>query len=130
MHHHHHHQTTHAAFASAIEARDADTLVAAYAEDAVITLLDRDHPPAAPLVLAGRRRSAPGTRDVCGRNIEHTVPVLVEDAGGFAFEEHCRYPEGAEVVCLRVATVEDGRSRARPGPDLGLPDLRAAPLVE
>jgi ketosteroid isomerase-like protein len=95
-------------FVAALEGRDADTLAAAYAEDAVIVLLDRDHPPSAPLTLAGREAIHAWYRDVCGRNIQHTVPVLVQDAGGFGFEQQCTYAEGGRVVCVSVATVVDG----------------------
>ena len=35
--------------------------------------------------------------------------LVVADAGGLAFEQHCRYPEGNRVVCVTVATVGDGR---------------------
>jgi hypothetical protein len=96
-------------FAHAIVERDAEALAAAYADDAVLTIVDRDHPPAAPEVLSGRPAIAAWYRDVCGRNVTHTVPVLIGDASGFAFEQHCRYPDGPRVMCLSVATVENGR---------------------
>jgi ketosteroid isomerase-like protein len=96
------------AFVAALEGRDADTLAAAYAEDAVITILDRDHPPAAPLTLSGREEIHRWYSDVCGRNIEHHVSALVTDAGGFAYVEECRYPEGSDVVCVAVATLTGG----------------------
>jgi hypothetical protein len=96
------------AFVAAIEGRDADTLAAAYADDAVVTIFDRDHPPAAPLTLSGREAIHAWYSDVCGRNIQHTVPVLVQDGRGFAFEQRCTYAEGGRVVCLAVATVVDG----------------------
>ena len=34
--------------AHAIESRDADAIVAHFAEDATLLVLDRDHPPASP----------------------------------------------------------------------------------
>jgi hypothetical protein len=102
------HQLDPTAFVAAIEGRDADALSAAYAEDAVVVLLDRDHPPSAPLTLSGREAIHAWYRDVCGRNIQHTVPVLIQDSGGFAFRQECRYDDGGRVVCLAVATVVDG----------------------
>jgi ketosteroid isomerase-like protein len=96
-------------FVAALVGRDADALAALYADDAVVTLHDQDHPPGAPIVLEGRGAIHDWYRDVCGRNIEHVVPELIGNAAGFAFEEHCRYPDGGGVVCLSVATVEDGR---------------------
>lgn len=92
----------------AIESRDDQGLTALYAADATITLYDRDHPPASPQVLSGRLEIGAYFRDICGRNIEHTVPSLVADGSGVAFEQHCRYPEGNRVVCVTVANVEGG----------------------
>lgn len=97
------------ALVKAIERRDADALTAMYAEDATITLLDRDHPPGAPQVFAGREAINTYYRDICGRNIDHSVAGLVADQAGLAFEQKCRYQEGgAQVVCVTVAAVADG----------------------
>jgi hypothetical protein len=75
----------------------------------VVVLLDRDHPPSAPLTLSGREAIHAYYRDVCGRNIQHTVPVLIQAGNGFAFQQECRYVDGgSRVVCLAVATVVDG----------------------
>ena len=96
------------AFVHALIERDADALTALYADDAVVTMHDKDHPPGAPLVLSGREAIHAWYRDVCARNVEHTVPTIIDSASGFAFEEHCSYPSGEGVVCLAVATVENG----------------------
>ena len=98
-----------AGFVQALVGRDADALAALYADDAVVTMHDKDHPPGAPLVLTGREAIHEWYRDVCGRNVEHAVPTLIESSDGFAFEERCRYPDGGEVMCVSVATVEGGR---------------------
>lgn len=108
--------TTHTTFDTAalvrrIESRDAQALAGLYAPDATLTMLDRDHPPTAPLVLTGHDAIEAYFRDICGRNIEHTVRRLVADENTVAFEQHCRYPEGSQVVCLAVASVSDGRIR-------------------
>jgi ketosteroid isomerase-like protein len=95
----------------AIENRDADRIIAWYADDAVLTVLDHDHPPAAPLVLAGAEAIAAYYRDVCGRNIRHEVRDLVITADGLAYAQHCRYPDGAGVVCTTIAALSDGRIR-------------------
>lgn len=94
---------------AAIESRDADALTALYAEDATITMLDRDHPPDSPLVVSGREEINSYYRDICGRNIDHSVHGLVADEAGLAFEQQCRYPEGTQVVCVTVASVIHGR---------------------
>jgi ketosteroid isomerase-like protein len=99
------------ALVAAIEQRDAEALTALYAADAVVTITDRDHPPAAPSVLSGQAEIAAYYRDLCGRNIDHAVSMLVADASGLGFEQHCRYPEGNAVICVTVASVEGGLIR-------------------
>jgi hypothetical protein len=96
------------ALARAIESRDADTITGQYAEGATLTVLDRDHPPSSPLVLTGREDIGDYYREVCGRNIDHQVRDVVSTPTGLAFAQHCRYPDGAQVVCATVATVESG----------------------
>jgi ketosteroid isomerase-like protein len=98
-----------AALVAAIESRDAAAVTSLYADDATISIDDRDHPPATPQVLSGKTEIAAYYREICGRNIDHTVPRLVADAHGVAFEQHCRYPEGNRVVCLAVATLVNDR---------------------
>jgi hypothetical protein len=98
---------------AAIEARDADGVLAWYADDAILTLLDRDHPPAAPLVFAGIDAIGAYYRDVCGRNIEHEVRDAVSTPDGLAYTQHCRYPDGTAVVCVTVATVRGGKIRTQ-----------------
>jgi hypothetical protein len=94
--------------ARAIESRDADEIIARYAEDATLTVLDRDHPPSNPQVFVGCGPIGEYFREVCGRNIEHEVKDAVGTPTGLAFTQHCRYPDGARVVCATVATVRDG----------------------
>lgn len=94
--------------AHAIESRDADAIVAHFAEDATLLVLDRDHPPASPQVFSGREEIGAYYRDVCGRNREHEVRDALSGPTGLAYTQHCRYPEGAQVVCATVASVEDG----------------------
>jgi hypothetical protein len=100
-----------AALVAGIEQRDAEALTALYAADAIVTITDRDHPPASPSVLSGQGEIGAYFRDVCGRNIDHKVSMLVADASGIAFEQRCRYPEGNAVICVTVATVEGGLIR-------------------
>lgn len=97
------------ALVEAIRQQDAEAITRMYAPDATVSIVDRDHPPAAPWVLSGTAEIGAYYRDICGRNIDHTVPSLVQDDSGIAFEQHCRYPEGNEVVCMTVATVEGGQ---------------------
>jgi hypothetical protein len=97
----------------AIEARDAEGVLAWYAPGAVLTILDRDHPPAAPLVLSGLDQIGAYYRDVCGRNIEHRVRDAVRTPDGLAYAQHCRYPDGLGVVCVTVAALSQGKIQSQ-----------------
>lgn len=97
------------ALVDGIEGRDPEAIAAAYAPDAKVSIVDRDHLPASPLVLAGRDAVASYFRDVCDRDIQHTVSMVVADSGGFAFRQDCRYPDGNLVVCITVASVQGGQ---------------------
>ena len=94
---------------TAIEARDADGVVAWYAEDATLTILDRDHPPAAPAVYRGLDAIRVYYQDICGRNIHHEVRDAVATPDGLAFTQHCAYPDGAAVLCATVARTRGGK---------------------
>jgi ketosteroid isomerase-like protein len=101
------------ALSRAIEARDAEGILAWYAPDATLTILDRDHPPSAPLIHTGIAEIARYYRDVCGRNMEHQVRDAVATTAGLAYTQYCRYTDGAGVVCAAVCTVRDGRIRTQ-----------------
>ena len=98
-----------ASFRRAIETRNAAEVLAWYHDDAVITLVDRDHPPASPMVLHGAAEISAYYTDICGRNIEHRLDQLVHDDGGLGYVQLCRYPDGGQVTCAAVATVKAGR---------------------
>ncbi len=74
-----------------------------------LTLVDRDHPPSAPLVHAGLDAIDRYCRDICGRNLEHEVRDVVSTVDGLAYTQHCRYPDGTAVICATVATVRAGK---------------------
>jgi len=99
------------ALSTAIESRDADGIVAWYEKDAIMTVLDRDHPPAAPAVYRGIDAIAAYYRDVCGRNIQHRVSDVVATPEGLAFTQQCKYPDGVGVLCATVAQTHGGKIR-------------------
>src|SRR5438270_2627275 len=83
----------------AIETRDARTLSSLYADDAVITIMDRDHPPGAPIRISGRAAIDGYYADVCGREMTHEVEAVLADPLHLAFTERCAYPDGTRVFC-------------------------------
>jgi SnoaL-like domain len=98
-----------AGLSAAIEGRDADGILAWYAEDSTLSVLDRDHPPAAPAVYQGLDAIGAYYREVCGRNIAHQVRDAVATADGLGFTQHCSYPDGTTVLCATIATVQAGK---------------------
>jgi ketosteroid isomerase-like protein len=101
------------ALRTAIEARDADGVAAWYAPDATLTILDRDHPPAAPVVHRGLDAIRAYYQDICGRNVNHEVRDAIATPEGFAFTQHCSYPDGTAVLCATVARTQDGKIRSQ-----------------
>ena len=98
-----------AAMKRAIEGRDAEALIGLYAEDAEMDIVDRDHPPSAPMHLAGRKAIETHLRDVCGRAMTHSVSDEVAGDGKAAFVERCAYPDGCNVVAAMTLQTREGR---------------------
>jgi ketosteroid isomerase-like protein len=95
----------------ALETSDADSLVALYAEDAEMEIVDRNRPPSAPMRLIGRPAIEAFWRDVCGRDMTHQVGDDVVGAVRAAFVERCTYPDGCHVVSAMTLELRDGRIR-------------------
>ncbi len=91
-----------------IEERDATTLVGLYAEDAELQVVDRNDQPSDPKVIRGRRAIGEYFADVCGRDMTHKIRRLVVSENNAAFVQACRYPSGAQVLCIAVLDLKDG----------------------
>ena len=98
-----------AALRLALERGDAATLAALYAEDAEMTIVDRNRPPSAPMRLLGRPAIAGFWQDVCARRTTHAVAEEVVGADRIAFVEHCAYPDGCNVVSAMTLDLREGR---------------------
>jgi ketosteroid isomerase-like protein len=98
-----------ARFARATEERDASTLLTMYADDAVVTIADKDAPPSAPRVLNGRDEIRAWIEDLTGRDMTHRVGHTVRDDSGAAYVVTCRYPDGAHVLCSTVIELTERR---------------------
>ena len=91
-----------------IEERDAATLLALYAEDAELQVVDRNDQPGHPKIVRGRDAIGEYFADVCGRDMTHTIERLVVGDHGAAFVQACRYPSGAQVRCIAVLDLKEG----------------------
>jgi ketosteroid isomerase-like protein len=93
----------------AIEGRDGDKLSSFYADDAVITIIDRNNPPSRPRQLAGQPAISTYWHDVCGRDMTHRVDVGPSENGRLAFTEACSYADGTKVFCAAMIELDHGR---------------------
>jgi ketosteroid isomerase-like protein len=93
----------------AIEGRDAKTLAAFYADDALLRIIDQDNPPSKPRELKGKQAIASYFDDVCGRAMTHRVESSVANGQTLAFTQACTYPDGTKVFCAAMLDVKDGK---------------------
>lgn len=93
----------------AIEGRDAGTLTAFYADDAVLRIIDQDNPPSRPRELKGKPAITAYFDDLCGRAISHHIETGVSDGTALAFTQACTYPDGAKVFCAAMLQIQDGK---------------------
>jgi ketosteroid isomerase-like protein len=97
------------AFVAAIEGRDAQAQVAAFTDDAELTVIDHEHPPSNPLVLRGAEALRAHFSDICARDMTHEVSTAVTTGDRLTVELACRYADGTRVACLSVSRLADGR---------------------
>lgn len=95
---------------TAVETRDAEGQLAAYADDAVLRIVDAEHGPSAPQIVQGRDALRAHLSDICSRDMTHRVHRAVDGGDRISFEVHCAYPDGTRVTCMCVADLDaDGR---------------------
>ena len=96
------------AFTRAAEERDAATQLSMYGQDATVTIVDRVSQPGSPRVLSGRGEIGEWLEDTYGREMTHSVTQRVQDRQGAAFTQACRYPDGTNVLCATVISLDGG----------------------
>ncbi|WP_030235637.1 nuclear transport factor 2 family protein [Streptomyces sp. NRRL S-350] len=92
-----------------IERRDAEALLALYAQDAELRVVDRTTQPSHPLVMHGLEEIGAMLADVYGREMTHKLEQVVVQDDHVAFLESCRYPDGVRVLMASMADLRDGR---------------------
>jgi ketosteroid isomerase-like protein len=93
----------------ATESRDAEAMLALYEDDAVMLEFDMRNPPSAPMKLEGKEDIGWMIRDVCGREMTHTIGNEVIGDDRFSFTEMCEYPDGNLVFSAMVCDLNDGK---------------------
>ena len=93
----------------ALERSDAATLAGLYAEDAEMTIVDRNRTPSAPMRLLGRPAIEAFWHDVCSRKTTHAVGEAVVGPDRVALVERCAYPDGGNVMAAMTLELQAGR---------------------
>jgi ketosteroid isomerase-like protein len=94
----------------AVEQRDLDSIVGLYADDAELMIVDRNHPPRAPLELRGKAEIRGYLQEIFARNMTHHVEREVVTPNRIAFEESCTYPDGTHVLSTQMLELQgDGK---------------------
>ena len=93
----------------ALIGRDAELAGTVYAEDVELVIVNRNYPPSQPLILRGRSAALNMWRDLCAKEMTHSVTATVVGDGSFAIRESCAYADGGRVVGHVIAELRDGR---------------------
>ena len=97
-----------AGFSRATEHRDAANVLAMYADDAEIKVVDKNNPPRSPHFLHGKEEIRLWIEDVFGRDMTHRIVNPVMGDNRIALTEECVYPDGTNVLCSCQAELRDG----------------------
>ena len=92
-----------------IENGDEAGVVALYADDAELTIVDRNHTPSKPTTLAGKAAVAAYYHDLCARALTHKIEQAIVGPDGIAFTEACRYPDGMRVLSSNLLQLGGGK---------------------
>jgi ketosteroid isomerase-like protein len=98
-----------AALRAAFAARDAAALLALYADDATIELIDAQHTPSEPRRLSGHEQLRAHFEDVFSRDMTHAVDIAAASPDALGYSLRCTYADGMKVVCAATAELRDGR---------------------
>ena len=98
-----------AALGRTVQERDAAGQLAFYADDAVIEIVDREHPPSSPLQYSGTEEIRDYLEGVSGRDMTHSVRHTLSDGDAASLWVDCEYPDGTRVRCAGAIEVRDGK---------------------
>lgn len=94
---------------TAHEQRNPDLLLGLYADDALMQIVDRTHPPSAPLELRGKQAIADFFRDVYSRDMTHHVIDEVVSKDRLSFDVACQYRSGERVLAASTCELQNGK---------------------
>ncbi|MCF3130060.1 nuclear transport factor 2 family protein [Streptomyces olivochromogenes] len=92
-----------------IEGNTGNTLLALYADDAEIRIIDRNTQPSNPKILHGRPAIAEMLDDIYSRDMTHKLEQCIVQGDHAAYSESCEYEDGVRVVAESMITLRDGK---------------------
>lgn len=98
-----------AALRRAYSGRDADSLLAHYADDAMVELVDAQNMPSQPRRLEGKDAIRAHFEDVLARDMTHEVDIVADAGDAIGYVLRCAYPDGTRVVCSATSQLRDGK---------------------
>jgi hypothetical protein len=93
----------------ALLTRDAELAGSLYADDVELVIVNRNFPPSQPFIRRGQAAALELWRDLCSKEMTHSVTATVIGENNFAIRESCIYAEGGRVVAHVIAELRDGR---------------------
>ena len=91
------------------EQRNADVLTSFYADNALIQVVDRTHPPSSPLEVRGKQAIADFWRGICSREMTHLVIDEVVGKDRLSFDVACQYATGERVLAASMCDLQNGK---------------------
>jgi ketosteroid isomerase-like protein len=98
-----------AALRQAFSDRDAEALLAFYADDATVELVDAQNTPSHPRRIEGRDALRAHLEDVFSRDMTHELDIVAASPDALGYSLRCQYADGMRVTCAATAEVRDGR---------------------
>ena len=93
----------------ALIGRDPELAGSLYAEDVELVIINRNFPPSQPFIRRGQAAALQLWKDLCDKEMTHSVTATVIGENNFAIRESCMYADGGRVVGHVIAELRDGR---------------------
>jgi len=97
------------ALRESIERCDLDLMLAFYAEDAELSIVNAGTPQSLPFELRGKAEIAKHLRATFGQETSHRVEWEVVGKNRVTFQEACDYPDGSRMRVETTLEVPDGK---------------------
>ena len=92
-----------------LEQRNTELLIAMYADNAVVQIVDKNNQPSSPLILRGKQAIADFFRDVGSRDMTHQLTDEVVGKDRISFNESSQYASGERVLSASVLDLQNGK---------------------